>query len=56
MQIADKQPSPVKKPYCKPELTVHGDVEKITRRMGLGTHHDTPIPSGTFRRDLTFSR
>ena len=25
-----------KKPYTTPQLTVHGDVEKITRNVGLG--------------------
>ncbi|MCZ6789729.1 MAG: lasso peptide [Chloroflexi bacterium] len=33
-----------KKRYTKPQLIVHGDLEKITR---LGGHSNTDVPIGT---------
>lgn len=33
-----------KRRYAKPELIVHGDLEKITRQGG---HSNTDVPQGT---------
>jgi hypothetical protein len=44
-----------KKPYLKPELTVHGNVEVLTRGASRGTRIDAAFPSGTAFGALTFS-
>jgi hypothetical protein len=35
-----KEEKPVKKPYQAPQLTVYGDVKKITQGLGYGPYLD----------------
>jgi hypothetical protein len=44
-----------KKTYSSPTLTVYGDVEVITQGSDFGSFLDQSFPTGTPRRNLTFS-
>jgi hypothetical protein len=44
-----------KKSYLKPELTVHGNVEVLTKGASSGTRIDATFPTGTAFGALTFS-
>jgi hypothetical protein len=44
-----------KKSYLKPELTVHGNVEVLTKGTSLGNFTDRDFPAGTPRGELSFS-
>jgi hypothetical protein len=44
-----------KKSYLKPELTVHGNVEVLTKGIGSGAKTDANFPVGTLTGNLTFS-
>ncbi len=43
------------KVYTAPELTVYGDVERITKGNSSGDALDQTFEVGTFADDLTFS-
>lgn len=45
----------VKKQYVAPQLTVYGDVKKITQGNSTGTRLDQTFLVGTVFGDLTFS-
>lgn len=45
----------MKKTYKRPQLTVHGNVEALTKATGSGGALDADFSSGTLRGDLTFS-
>jgi hypothetical protein len=44
-----------KKSYLKPELTVHGNVEVLTKGSAIGNFTDRDFPAGTPRGELSFS-
>ena len=44
-----------KKSYEKPTLTLHGDIESLTKGMSSGPVTDATFPAGTPRGDVTFS-
>jgi hypothetical protein len=44
-----------KKSYLKPELTVHGNVEVLTKGTSNGGRTDALFPAGTPRGSVTFS-
>lgn len=44
-----------KSSYERPELTLVGTFESITRSTGSGTVLDAAFPAGTPKVDLTFS-
>jgi hypothetical protein len=44
-----------KKSYLKPELTVHGSVEVLTKGTGGNSTLDANFPAGTPFSQLTFS-
>jgi len=44
-----------KKSYSMPELTVHGDVEKLTQGGQIGNFTDAAFPAHTPKGKLTFS-
>jgi hypothetical protein len=44
-----------KKPYTKPQLTIHGNVEVLTKGTQIGDLTDADFPARTPRGDLTFS-
>ena len=45
----------MKKEYSKPQLVVHGDVEKLTLQTQTGTALDKTFPAGTPLDELTIS-
>ncbi|MBI1299279.1 lasso peptide [bacterium] len=45
----------VKKQYVAPQLTVYGDVKKITQGNSTGSKLDQTFRAGTAFGDLTFS-
>jgi hypothetical protein len=45
----------VKKQYVAPQLTVYGDVKKITQGNSTGSRLDQTFIVGTDRGSLTFS-
>jgi hypothetical protein len=44
-----------KKSYLKPELTIHGNVEVLTKATGGSARIDAAFPAGTPASQLTFS-
>jgi hypothetical protein len=44
-----------KKQYAKPELSVHGNVEVLTKGSATGSRLDADFKAGTPVSDLTFS-
>lgn len=44
-----------KKSYLKPELTVHGNVEVLTKALGGSRRIDATFQAGTPLGNLTFS-
>ncbi|MEL6494580.1 MAG: lasso peptide [Cyanobacteria bacterium J06623_7] len=45
----------MKKTYSKPQLTVHGNVEALTKANTVGSRLDAGFPAQTLVSDLTLS-
>ena len=54
-RLTSTMKSIVKKQYVAPQLTVYGDVKKITQGNSTGTRLDQTFLVGTVFGDLTFS-